>query len=202
MTSFDDLLSQVPIQQIADKLGVDEATATDAVHKALPALLGGLQAKAGNPQSEQSVQGLVDQHQDEELLTGGVDIHQVDVGNGEKIVDDVFGSDKNTVINALGATGGGAGGNDLIAKVLPMLAPIVMAYLSKQMLGGRGAAAESTAASTAPAGSASGGLGDLLGGLLGGAGKSGGIGGVLSEALGKNAGGAIGSVLGGLFGKR
>ncbi len=197
MSSFDDLLSQVPIAQIADKLGVDEATATDAVHKALPALLGGLQAKAGNSQSEQSVQGLVDQHQDDELLSGGVDMHQVDVGSGEKIVDDVFGSDKNTVINALGATGDGAGGNDLIAKVLPMLAPIVMAYLSRQMLGGKGA----TAGTAEPA-AAGGGLGDLLGGLLGGAGKSGGIGGALSEALGKNAGSTIGNVLGGLFGKR
>jgi uncharacterized protein YidB (DUF937 family) len=44
MTSFDDLLSQVPVSQIAEKLGVDENTATTAVKAALPTLLGGLQA--------------------------------------------------------------------------------------------------------------------------------------------------------------
>ncbi len=200
MTSFDDLLSQVPIGQIAAKLGVDEATATDAVHKALPTLLGGMQAKTGNPQGEQTVQGLIDQHQGSDLLNGGVDIDKVDTHAGEKIVDNVLGEDKNTVINALGATGGG-GGNDLIAKVLPMLAPIVLAYVSKQMLGGKGAGSGATTEAAAPGG-AGGGLGDLLGGLLGGAGKSGGIGGAPSEALGKNAGGALGNVLGGLFGKR
>ncbi|MBF6332585.1 DUF937 domain-containing protein [Nocardia transvalensis] len=196
MTSFDDLLSQVPIGQIATKLGVDEATAQSVVSKALPVLLGGLQAKTGNPAQEQKLQGLVDQNQDENLLAGGVDIDQVDVNTGERIVDDVFGSDKNTVINALGATGD-SGGNDLVAKVLPILAPIVLAYLGKQM-GGQGGAAEQT-------GGGNGALAEILGGLLGGAagGKSGGLGGALSDALGKNAGGVLGNVLGGLLkGKR
>ncbi|KZM68924.1 DUF937 domain-containing protein [Nocardia terpenica] len=197
MTSFDDLLSQVPIGQIAAKLGVDEATASDAVHKALPALLGGLQARTGNQQQNQAVQGLIDQHQEGGLLDGGVDIDQVDTKAGAEIVDDVFGEEKNTVINALGETG--SGGNDLVAKVMPILAPIVLAYLGKQMLGGKsGEAAEAGDRSAASGGP----LGDLLGGLLGGASKSGGIGGALSEALGKDAGSTLGKVLGGLFGKR
>ncbi|MCM6772997.1 DUF937 domain-containing protein [Nocardia sp. CDC159] len=195
MTSFDDLLSQVPIGQIASKLGVDEATARDVVNKALPVLLGGLQAKTSNSEQEQSLQGLVDQHQDEGLLAGGVDIDQVDVHAGEQIVDDVFGSNKNTVINALGATG--AGGNDLMAKVLPILAPIVLAYLSKQVLGKDGAPAGSAGAGQADAG---GPLAEILGGLLGGAAKNGGLGGALSDALGKNAGSVLGNVLGGLLG--
>ncbi|WP_280269210.1 DUF937 domain-containing protein [Nocardia wallacei] len=195
MNSFDDLLSQVPIGQIADKLGVDRATATSAVQTALPALLGGLQAQTGNPQQEQTVQGLVDQHQDDGLLAGGVDIEQVDANSGEQIVDNVFGEEKNTVINALGATEG-SGGNELVAKILPLLAPIVLAYLGKQMAGGSAGAGTTPA----PTPSAGGGLGDILGGLLGGAGKSGGIGGAISDALGKNAGGALGNILGGLLG--
>ncbi len=195
MTSFDDLLSQVPIGQIAGKLGVDEATAKDVVNKALPVLLGGLQAKTSNSDQEQRLQGLVDQHQDENLLAGGVDIDQVDTRAGSQIVDDVFGSDKNTVINALGATGG-SGGNDLVAKVLPILAPIVLAYLGKQVLGKEGGDAgqgQSGAAGNGP-------LADILGGLLGGASKNGGLGGALSDALGKNAGSVLGNVLGGLLG--
>ncbi|MFI5780224.1 DUF937 domain-containing protein [Nocardia sp. NPDC051570] len=195
MTSFDDLLSQVPIGQIAGKLGVDEATARDAVNKALPVLLGGLQAKTSNSAQEQSLQGLVDQ-QDENLLAGGVDVDQVDTRAGAQIVDDVFGSEKNTVINALGATGG-SGGNDLVAKVLPILAPIVLAYLGKQMLG----KGESSGTGAEEKGSAGNGpLADVLGGLLGGASKNGGLGGALSDALGKNAGSVLGNVLGGLLG--
>ncbi|MFI9506058.1 DUF937 domain-containing protein [Nocardia sp. NPDC052566] len=190
MTSFDDLLSQVPIGQIADKLGVDKDTATNAVKAALPTLLGGLQAKTGEqPEGVASLVGSPEDHGD--LLDGGVDIDQVDTKAGAEIVDNVFGDEKNTVISALGATGD-TGGKDLIAKVLPMLAPIVMAYLAKQMSGG--GQQQSSAGGGA--------IGDILGGLLGGSSKSGGIGGAIGDALAKNAGGALGNVLGGLFGRK
>ncbi|QIS08588.1 DUF937 domain-containing protein [Nocardia arthritidis] len=189
MTSFDDLLSQVPIGQIAEKLGVDQATATNAVKAALPALLGGLQANANKPEGAASLVDSLEGHGD--LVDGGVDIDQVDTKAGAQIVDNVFGEEKNTVISALGNTEG-AGGNDLIAKVMPMLAPIVLAFLAKQMGGGGQGG-----------GQASGGaIGDILGNLLGGSSKSGGLGGALGEALAKNAGGALGNVLGGLFGKK
>ncbi|MFE1594413.1 DUF937 domain-containing protein [Nocardia sp. NPDC058705] len=193
MTSFDDLLSQVPIAQIADQLGVDQATATTAVQAALPTLLGGLQANAAQPQGAASLLGALDNHGGLVEGEGAVDLGQVDVGDGEKIVDNVFGTEKNTVISALGA-GGGTGGNDLIGKLLPILAPIVLAYLAKQLTGGGAAAPQQQAPAS------NGGLGDLLGGLLGGSSNTGVIGGVIGEALSKNAGGALGSVLGGLLG--
>ncbi|UGT53199.1 DUF937 domain-containing protein [Nocardia asteroides] len=194
MTSFDDLLSQVPIAQIADQLGVDQATATTAVQAALPTLLGGLQANASEPQGAASLMGALDQHGELVEGEGAVDLNQVDVADGEKIVDNVFGGEKNTVISALGGTGG-TGGNDLIGKLLPILAPIVLAYLAKQMTGG-GAAAPAPQQQS----SGGGGLGDLLGGLLGGSGNAGGLGGVIGDALAKNAGGGLGSILGGLLG--
>lgn len=192
MTSFDDLLSQVPIGQIADKLGVDQATATNAVKAALPTLLGGLQANANKPEGAASLTDALGNHGGLVEGDGAVDIDKVDVSDGTKIVDNVFGDEKNTVISALGATEG-AGGNDLIAKVMPMLAPIVLAFLAKQMSGG---------AQGQSGGGAGGALGDVLGGLLGGSSKSGGIGGAIGEALAKNAGGALGNVLGGLFGNK
>ncbi|MFE3542578.1 DUF937 domain-containing protein [Nocardia sp. NPDC059177] len=192
MTSFDDLLSQVPIAQIADQLGVDQATATTAVTAALPTLLGGLQANAAQPQGAAALLGALDNHGGLVEGAGAVDLNQVDVADGEKIVDNVFGSEKNTVISALGGTGE-AGGSALIGKLLPILAPIVLAYLAKQVTGGGGAAAPAPQAS-------GGGLGDLLGGLLGGAGSTGGLGGMIGDALSKNSGGALGSVLGGLLG--
>ncbi|MEV6361960.1 DUF937 domain-containing protein [Nocardia asteroides] len=195
MTSFDDLLSQVPIAQIADQLGVDQATATNAVQAALPTLLGGLQANAAEPQGAASLLGALDNHGGLVEGEGAVDLQQVDVADGEKIVDNVFGDEKNTVISALGGTGG-TGGNDLIGKLLPILAPIVLAYVAKQLTGG-GAAAPAPAPQQQSSG---GGLGDLLGGLIGGSSSSGGLGGVIGEALAKNAGGGLGSILGGILG--
>ncbi|MGY0503021.1 DUF937 domain-containing protein [Nocardia sp. FBN12] len=189
MTSFDDLLSQVPIAQIADQLGVDQATATTAVQAALPTLLGGLQANAAQPQGAASLLGALDNHGGLVEGEGAVDLRQVDVGDGEKIVDNVFGDEKNTVISALGA-GGGTGGNDLIGKLLPILAPIVLAYMAKQLTGGGAAAPQQTQAS-------GGGLGDLLGGLLGGSSNTGGLGGMIGEALSKNGSGGLGGLLGG-----
>ncbi|MEU7138907.1 DUF937 domain-containing protein [Nocardia sp. NPDC046473] len=194
MTSFDDLLSQVPIAQIAAKLGVDESTATNAVKAALPTLLGGLQANATEPEGAASLVGALDNHGDLVEGDGQVDIDKVDVADGSKIVQNVFGAEKNTVISTLGATEG-TGGNDLIAKLMPILAPIVLAYLAKQLTGGGGNAAPQTQPQAG-----NGGIGDVLGGLLGGSSKSGGIGGAIGEALAKNAGGALGNVLGGLFG--
>ncbi|MFD0361607.1 DUF937 domain-containing protein [Nocardia sp. GCM10030253] len=193
MTSFDDLLAQVPVSQIAAKLGVDESTASTAVKAALPTLLGGLQANATQPEGAASLVGALDNHGDLVEGEGEVDIDKVDVTDGSKIVDNVFGEEKNTVISALGASEG-TGGNDLVSKLLPMLAPIVLAYLAKQLSGGGGAAAEPQTQA------GGGGIGDLLGGLLGGSSKSGGIGGAIGEALAKNAGGTLGNVLGGLFG--
>ncbi|MEU1207040.1 DUF937 domain-containing protein [Nocardia sp. NPDC005825] len=197
MTSFDDLLSQVPIAQIAEQLGVDEATAKTAVGAAVPVLLGGFQAQAGNPEVGLNLENEV-ANQPLGLLDGGVDMSQVDVSNGSQIVDQTFGAEKNTVINALGNVGGSNISQDLMGKLLPMLAPIVLAYLGKKVLGG-GAAAQPSAAGA-------GGLGDILGGLLGGAtsgqGGAGGLGDILGKAMGQNAGGVLGSVLGGLLGKK
>ncbi|MBL1077618.1 DUF937 domain-containing protein [Nocardia sp. 2] len=195
MTSFDDLLSNVPVAQIANKLGVDEATATTAINAAIPVLLGGFQAQAGNPEVGLNLEGEV-ANQPATLLDGGVDIEQVDTTQGSQIVDQTFGAEKNTVISALGNVGGG-NAQDLMAKLLPMLAPIVLAYLSKKALGGGAAASSGTQAS-------GGGLGDILGGLLSGAtggGKGGGgLADVLGKAVGQNAGGVLGNVLGGLLG--
>ncbi|MEV6772896.1 DUF937 domain-containing protein [Nocardia sp. NPDC051030] len=196
MTSFDDLLSHVPVAQIAEKLGVDQATATTAIGAAIPVLLGGLQAKASNPDAASELEGEIAKQPDD-LLEGGVNIDQVDVSNGNQIVDQTFGAEKNTVMSALGNVGGNAISSDLMGKLLPMLAPIVLAYLGKKAMGGGGggAAAESTGGG--------GGIGDILGGLLGGAtgGKGGGgLGDILGNALGKNAGSVLGNVLGGMLG--
>ncbi|MFZ6991768.1 DUF937 domain-containing protein [Curtobacterium sp. RRHDQ66] len=108
MAGLDDIISQIPIGDLAKKLGVDEATANQAVQKALPALLGGMRANAEQG-GGQSLERAVDKHS-AALVDGGVDLDDVDTDDGSKIVKNVFGSSENQVAAALGSTGGGAGG--------------------------------------------------------------------------------------------
>lgn len=176
MSAIDDLLSAIPMDQLAAQLGTDPATAEQAARKALPALVGGMEANAQDPQGAASLEQAIDKH-DGALVEGGVDLDQVDQADGDKIVGHVFGANRDQVVDQLGAVGG-SGDSSLVAKLLPLLAPIVMAYLAKQA-GQR---------STTSGGGAGGGLADILGGVLGG-GAGGGKGGL-----------DIGSVLGGLLG--
>lgn len=152
MSAIDDILGQISLPQLASKLGTDEQTAESATRNALPALLGGLQANAQDPDGEASLQEALGQH-DSSLVDGGVDLDQVDHGQGQQILGNIFGGNAGAVTNQLGGMGGG-GQSDLMQKLLPMLAPIVMSYLAKQMGGGAGA----------------GGMGGMLGSVLGGMG--------------------------------
>ncbi len=177
MTDLNDLLSQIPMDQLARQLGVDEQTAEQAARQALPALLGGMQANAQDPAGAASLSRAVGEH-DSSLIDGGVDLEQVDTVDGDKIVSNVFGDNREQVVNKLSGPGGGAG--DIIGKLLPMLAPLVMAFLAKQ--------AQGSGAGQASAAGGAGGLGDLLGGLLGGGGG------------GQAGAGGLGDLLGGLLG--
>jgi hypothetical protein len=185
VTDLNDLLSHIPTDQIAARLGVDPATADAAIRQALPALVGGLHANAADPAAAASLAGAVNAH-DPALLDGGVNVDQLDTQDGAKIVSHVFGDNNQQVVSQLGGLPGSVG-SGLIAKLLPMLAPIVMAYLAKRMFGG-GAASGSASAS------AGGGLASILGGLLGGAAGGAGAG------AGSVGGFDLGSILGGLGG--
>jgi hypothetical protein len=182
VTIVDELLQQIPIGQLAGRLGVDEQTAEQATRQALPALLSGMHANAQNPDGARSLAEALGQH-DNDLLSGGVDVNQVNTADGHKIVQHVFGGNTGQVVDQLGGAGG-AGGSDLMSKLLPILAPIVMSYLARRLTGGSAGTAAASGTGTA------GGLGGLLGGLLGGAGQS---------AGGQT--GGVGELLGGLLGQ-
>ncbi|MGH2680543.1 MAG: DUF937 domain-containing protein [Actinomycetota bacterium] len=173
MTDLDELLSQIPMDQLAHRLGVDEQTAEQATRQELPALLSGMQANAQDPAGAASLSRAVGDH-DPTLIEGGIDVEQVDTDDGDKIVANVFGDNRDQVVSRLG--GGGGGG--IVGKLLPMLAPLVMAFLAKQFRGGGSGQASGSGGA--------GGLGDLLGGVLGGArgGRGGGPGDLLGGLLG------------------
>lgn len=195
--NLDDILEQIPVDQIAGQLGVDPDTARNAIGVALPALVGGMQANAQDPAGAASLASALGQHDNDlvdNLLGGNLDVGRVDTTDGSNIVGHVFGDQHDQVVSQLAGASGA--GNTIIAKLLPMLAPIVMSYLAKRVLGGGRAGG-------AGAGSG-GGLGDVLGNVLGGgAGGSagGGLGDILGQVLGGRSGGGVGGIdLGGLLG--
>jgi hypothetical protein len=123
----------------------------------------------------------------------------VDTADGEKIVSHVFGDQQDQVASQLaGAANLGGAGGDLVRRLLPILAPIIMSYLAKKILGGQQVGGQ---ASPLPGGTGAGGTGDggagaggidlgsILGGILGGAAGGGGQG-----------QGGLGDILGGILG--
>ena len=170
-----------------------------AVKTLVPALVGGIQlnVQAGDIDSTKLDSDVATQGASG-LLDGGVSVDQVDAKQGDQYVARIFGgNDSNAVASAL--AGSGAGGNDLIKRLLPILAPIVLAYIGKQLTQKSAAPAGGGAPQTQAA--PSGGLGDVLGGILGGGGGGNNpLGSILGSVLGGNQGNAIGEILGGLLG--
>lgn len=203
-TDLDVLLAQIPVDDIAKKLGVDEGTALSAVKQALPGLLGGMAVNANSSEGQEKLVGALSKHAP---AKGKISLDAVDTNDGKKIVKHVLGDKEEAVAQALGAQAGSFDVGKLIPMLLPLLAPIVMQFLAGKIGGG--------ASQTASTSGSQGGIGDLLGGLLGGLGGGGGsaqsqqggglddlLGGLLGGGSSKgSSGGGLGGLLGGLLGK-
>jgi hypothetical protein len=185
MSGLDDLLAQIPTSDIAKSIGVDEGEVNTAVHLLVPVLVSGLQHNAQDPEHASNIESAADSHAG--LLDGGVNVDQVDQNEGQQAIARIFGgNDAGEVAAAL--AGGGGGNSGLLKQLLPILAPIVLAYIGKQMTGG-GAAKEAAGG---------GALNDVLGSILGGmAGGNKSMGSVLGNVLGSKAGDILGGLLGG-----
>ena len=109
MAAIDDILQSLPIDQLAQQVGAEPQEVQQAAQAALPALLGGLHANAQDPGGASSIVEALGQH-DANLLDGGVDLGQVDEGDGQRIASNIFGPNEDQVYSALGGTG--AGGAD------------------------------------------------------------------------------------------
>jgi len=190
MSGLEDLLSQIPTSDIATKIGVDEHEVDKAVRLLVPVLVGGLQENAQDPEHASTIASAADNHAASGLLDGGVSLEHVDESDGQQAIAKIFGgNDAAQVASAL--AGGGGGNSDLLKQLLPILAPIVLAYIGKQ-LGQKEAPAKKEASS-------GGGLNDVLGSILG---EVAGGNASLGNALGKALGSKAGEILGGLFGKK
>ena len=160
MFDFDELLSTLPIDQLAQRVGASPQEVEAATRNALPALLMGMGANTQDPDGEASLASAIGQHSPQ-LVQGGINLDDVDEADGAKIAHHVFGDNEEQVVNQLGGLGGG---NALIQKLLPILAPIVMSWLAGKLMGRDEAQGQPQQQS--PTGG--GGLGDILGQILGG----------------------------------
>lgn len=144
------------INNVANRLGMDEREASSAVSLALPVILSGMRRNVQSEQGAQSLNSaLNDPRHDGNILNNlgsffGGNTQSVEQ-DGNKILGHIFGSQKPAVEQGISKKTGIS--MQKIGPLLAILAPIVMGYLSREK--------QQTNTS-------SGGLGDLLGGLLGG----------------------------------
>ena len=186
------------VSSISEKTGIDTSQATSVVTSGLPALMGAMQSNLSS--GDGLLNALKSGKHDGSILDNVSDfLNGGDFSDGSKILGHVLGGNQDSMIQDLSTKTGVDSG--MIAKILPMLAPIIMGYLGKQTKKGGV--------------SNSGGLGDLLGGLMNGAGGNSMLTSVLdqngdgkldindamSALSGKKKGGLAG-LLGGLFGKK
>lgn len=175
------------IQRISQHLGVDPATASNAINAALPMMVGGMAHTAQQPGGASAIQSAVDNHSAGGILgslgglgglagmLGGASTSGSGGGVGG-ILGSILGQHTDTVQNGV-QTASGLDASKVKA-LLAILAPIVMAALAQH------AATQSSSSS----------------------GSSGGLGGILQQAAAaaqQNNGGSsqVGGVLGQILGK-
>lgn len=177
MTDLNEVLKQVPVDDIAKQLGIPDDVAEAAVKQVLPGLLGGLAANASTSAGSASLEKALSSH-----TTAPKSLADVDTSDGEKIVKNVFGANTDKVAAKLADAEPKPNVTmDIIKQVLPIVAPIVLSFIATQFLTPKASAPAKKAAAPASSG---GDLGSLLGGLLSDPSTQQMVGGLLGGLLG------------------
>lgn len=137
MTMMDILLEQLGGNagaQVAQQLGVDEATASQAIRVALPMLVTALSRNADDPEGATALHDALARDHSGSVLDDlvGYVAQGGDIKDGTAILGHVLGgrrAQKATVDEVSQHTGVDP---SLLSQLLPLLAPIVLAYLGRQ----------------------------------------------------------------------
>ncbi|GAA0911371.1 DUF937 domain-containing protein [Nonomuraea longicatena] len=168
MSLNDELLAQLGesgLQQVAGLLGTDTATARSVVEAAAGAITGGLARNAETPDGAHALHGALDRHVDADPFTGDVATLSRD---GECILGHVLGS-QGTERAATGLARFAGVDRGTVAKLLPLIAPMIMSLLADRAARrGMDAGAVADDLDREQSAIRDGGLGDMLGELLGG----------------------------------
>ena len=159
-----DILAQAGgLQAMARELGISEADAARGAAALAPAVLGGFKKQAqAQPSGVEGLDGLLGQLGGGSLLENVLAPEPTDVSRGDDVLAQIFGSRDVSRTVAADASGRSGINQDVLKRMLPMLAMMIAGYMATQRGGASGAAPGAGA-----------GLGGLLGGLFGG-GASGG----------------------------
>ncbi len=128
---FEQLTSQLGgnADQISQLIGADSGATAKAIQAAIPMLVTGLAKNAQAPGGADALNGALDQH-DGSILDSAMDMFSgLGGSNGGGILGHILGSNQGAAEQGLAK----ASGLDLsqIARLLPLLAPLVMAALGK-----------------------------------------------------------------------
>lgn len=131
MSAVNDILGRLPIDQLASQLGSDPETIKQASTEAIESLMGGLQRNSSDALGQRSLAAALKTHSSSPLLAGNnaLDLNQIDQNDGAKIVQHALGADPATAAKNI------RGGADktLIQRLLPIIAPLVLAYLASRL---------------------------------------------------------------------
>lgn len=177
------------IDGISQKAGTSENETKSVVNEGVPVLLGMLKQNSSSEEGGAGILNALKQHDGSVLdnISGFFGNSSSNSLDGSKILGHILGGNQNSVENAISKKSGVSLSS--VQKILPLLAPLVMGYLGKNVKNKGGTD-----------------LGGILGGLLGGG--SGGGSDILSSVLGgltggnQKSGGGLGGMLGGLLGKK
>lgn len=131
---MDSLIQQMGEQAlagvVADKLGVDERTAQQALRVALPVIIAGLAKNSSDPKGADALHKALQKDHDGSALDdlGGF-IGSDDGSVGNAILKHVLGSKRAQVEDQVGRQTGLD--PSLLSQLLPLLAPLVLAYLGR-----------------------------------------------------------------------
>lgn len=169
---------------ISSAAGVSDEQTRSVLTAALPSLLSGALAQSNNSATASSFAGALTQHAASNTSDLGAFLANVDMKDGEKIVDHLLGSDSKDVVDQI-AKKTGVKKSD-VKKVLSASAPLLMSLLGKEV--GSQQQANGSA-----------GVAGIMGSLLGGGGNN--TANLLAGLLGgsSNSGGGLGSLLTGLL---
>ncbi len=118
---------------ISQTIGADESTTSTAIQAALPMLIGAMARNTSSEDGASALAGALDRDHDGSVLddiAGFVMGGGAQQSNGAGILGHIFGGNQPAVEQGVSQ----ASGLDmsLVAKLLPLLAPIVMGYLGRQ----------------------------------------------------------------------
>lgn len=168
MSAVTDILATLPVDDLAARLGATPAATKDAAGQAITSLLGGLHHNSQDSDGALSLAQALLGHSSQALAGSTLDLDGIDTKDGAKIVKHALGATPSKAAAQLGAkTGTDA---SLLQKLLPIVAPVVLAYVASTALKktSGGSIIDLVTGALGGGASSSDGLTDLLGGVLGG----------------------------------